>query len=95
LTTTSADPPNIGPHQLTAALNLGKTKLSIGVFNDDLMELETYLIQSSVPPESLPSMLQNLRQIFRRYEIDSVELSVFGPLVTDRTQPDFGAIVQF
>lgn len=76
------------------AIDAGKTKFLVGAFtrSKPAVELERHRISVTTPAETLELLEFHVADLFARHAVDSVGLSVFGPLETDPLRPDFGAI---
>ncbi|MFD9306652.1 ROK family protein [Streptomyces sp. NPDC060048] len=77
------------------AIDAGKTKFLVGVFtrSKPTVEVERHRISVTTASETLELLEHRLADLFGRHCVDSIGLSVFGPLETDPLRSDFGAIV--
>ncbi|MGW6704820.1 ROK family protein [Streptomyces sp. NPDC054956] len=77
------------------AVDAGKTKFLVGVFtrSNPAVEVERHRISVTTASETLELLEFRLADLFGRHAVDSIGLSVFGPLETGPLRPDFGAIV--
>ena len=76
------------------AIDVGKTNLRVGVFNQTLARVERWSVSSSDVPAAQQSLQAKLLQLEERLAIDAVGISVFGPLQVDSSASDFGAIIE-
>ncbi|MEU4762998.1 ROK family protein [Actinosynnema sp. NPDC023794] len=78
---------------VVVAVDAGKTKFLVGVFDEALAEVERRRIAVTTAAHTVTALIAHLSLLFERYDVTAVGLSVFGPLVTDPDQGDYGAII--
>ena len=74
-------------------VDAGKTTLRVGAFASNFVLLEIERMHAQSPEEAVFSLSACLERFCRTFFVKAVGLSVFGPLITDPQESNYGAIV--
>lgn len=75
------------------AIDVGKSKILVGVFTSSLVPLQRHRIAVTEVGPTIAELTDHIADIFENYSVISIGLALFGPLETDSSHEQFGAIV--
>jgi fructokinase len=80
--------------QVYLGVDVGKTAVRVGVFTPDLTLLKRWFVASADVPAALEALRSHLLSLHRRYTIQGVGVSIFGPLQVNPNRADYGAVIE-
>ncbi len=80
--------------QVHLGMDVGKTNLRVGVFDRDLRWADRWSVPTADVALAQTALRGWLSALSSKYSVRSTGISIFGPLQVDRSQADYGAVVE-